>query len=229
MFADKLCTLSDEALLTHYYRTREFKAFRLIYQRHKDCLFRYCVQMSSRHYSGILESLWESLLEQPPKLGGRLLRSWLFIQANRMMQRGDFKSSDGSCPPGAENDGLFGGASTSSADKLLQAVQQLPRQERNVFLLHTECRLSLATVADIERLPLKECTAIFHRARSNLEIGVNGRPQRAWVSRKRRAEQAQQDQHAQPNYVRNIDSTAIVTGSEIKADDAVKGIEVAAV
>ncbi|WP_295799766.1 sigma-70 family RNA polymerase sigma factor [uncultured Microbulbifer sp.] len=237
MFADKLYKLSDEALLTHYYRTREFKAFRLIYLRHKDRLFRYCAQMSRRHYSGILESLWESLLEQPPQLNGRQLRNWLFIRVNRMMQRGDFNSShngagsgpDSPDPEVPEIETLFHCDPASPQGKLMQAVQQLSRQERNVFLLYVECGVSLAGVADIEQLTLKQCASIYHQSRSNLELYVNGPSQRAWVTRKSRAAMAQAQESPSRPDKRPAATRPAVTGRTCKISEAVSGIEVAAV
>ena len=228
MFADKLCNLSDEALLTHYYRTRDFKAFRLIYLRHKDCLFRYCAQMSRKHCNSILESLWANLLEQPPKLGGRLLRNWLFIQAYRLLQSGNFNSTDGDGPDTEALEVLLGTDSKAAPASILHAVQKLSRQERNVFLLHTECGLSLAAVADLERLTLKQCLALFHQSRSNIEYLINGRPRRAWVSRKRLAEQALISENQNQPDVLAPEKNAGATGST-NVDDAVKGIEVAAV
>lgn len=228
MFADKLYTLSDEALLTHYHQTRELKAFKLIYLRHKDCLYRYCVQMSRRHCSKILQSLWSSLLEQPPKLGGRLLRSWLFIQANRLMQGGDFNA------PAPEDlqpeDGSSDTFATSNPKQaqFLQAIQQLPRLQRNVFLLHAECGLSLASIADIERLSLKQCTEHFRESKNSLEVLIYGHPRRRWQTSRSKRSVSERASIPQTE-VKAAKEIATGKGMKEKFISTIKGVEVAAV
>ncbi|MFV8782067.1 RNA polymerase sigma factor [Microbulbifer sp. SA54] len=228
MFADKLCSLSDEALLTHYHSTREFKAFKLIYQRHKDRLYRYCVQVSRRNCAALLEQLWFNLLEKPPRLGGRLLRNWLYIQANRMLQGGAFakSSTDEHLADSSENT-AFEALARGDADRaaLLQAVQQLPRIQRNIFLLHVECGLSLGLIADIENLTLKACTAYYRQSRDSLETLINGQPRRAWKSqRTRRMELAvEREKSARPDSAETLSADSAAANASV-----VKGIEVPA-
>ncbi|WP_226667666.1 sigma factor-like helix-turn-helix DNA-binding protein [Microbulbifer aggregans] len=232
MFADKLCSLSDEALLTHYHSTREFKAFKLIYLRHKDRLYRYCIQISRRNCASVLEQLWSNLLERPPKLGGRQLRNWLYIQANRLLQSGTCSATGEEDRRTASADDLAKDALSTgdpSRARFLNALQKLPRVQRNVFLLHVECGLSLGLIADIERLPLKTCAAHYRQSRESLATFINGQPRRAWKSERTRKmelaaelEKSTQRKAAEP---KNADSLA----DEVSNGNSVKGIEVPAI
>ncbi|WP_160154020.1 RNA polymerase sigma factor [Microbulbifer sp. ALW1] len=189
MFADKLCSLSDEDLLSLYCQTRSQKAFREIYQRYKDALFRYCAQMTPRDCIQVMETLWGLLLEQPPTLHGRHLKNWLYIQINKLLRNpapptSNPGSSTSEVEPGIELRSALEGSDT------LSAIQQLPRQQRNVFLLFTECGLSLATVADIERLTLAQCRQALDGSRQAIEFTLNGSARKPWKSAATRAAEA---------------------------------------
>jgi DNA-directed RNA polymerase specialized sigma24 family protein len=168
VFWNHLHQLSDEALLDYYHSTRNIRVFRLLYARHKDKLYRYCSQMNLAAAGSVLEELWKSILERPPQLCGRLLRSWLFIQVNKLLCNATEQNPD---TP----------AETSVPDsKLLAALQKLPRIERNILLLHTECRLPLTTIADIERISLKKCREHYHNGGERLETLLNGSRRQPW-------------------------------------------------
>ncbi|MEW5248709.1 RNA polymerase sigma factor [Microbulbifer sp. 2201CG32-9] len=163
MSPSKFPQLSDEDLLGHYHRTRNFKAFRQLYLRHKDALYRYCVQINSVATHPLAQRLWQDLLERPPELCGRLFRNWLYIRVNKMLGQEKVEHVE---PPAGGN-------------RLLEAIQHLPRLEKNLFLLHNECGLSLATAADIEKISLSECTEHYRSAKAMMEeflFGAKGRP-----------------------------------------------------
>ena len=113
----------------------------------------------------MLEKLWNSLLEQPPQLGGRLLHSWLFIQLNKKLRKYAQQAAD------------IPRKTPKPDNPMLAAIQRLPRIERNILLLYLECRLPLATVADIEQVSLKKCRAFYHSGRQRLQE-ILGRTQR---------------------------------------------------
>ncbi|MFI2812811.1 MULTISPECIES: RNA polymerase sigma factor [Microbulbifer] len=163
--------LNDEALLEFYHSTRNLGAFQHLYSRYKDSLYRYCAQMNFNYASRVLEELWTSLLEHPPALQGRLLRSWLFIRLNRLLRRHPEETLETSPatsragPPGAP---------------LLEAIQQLPRRLRNIVLLHMECQLPLATIADIEGISLKQCRDHYHDGKEQLREILHGPRRQPW-------------------------------------------------
>lgn len=168
MFHKDFQHLDDEALLEYYHATRNLEAFRQLYVRYKDCLYRYCTQMNFAGTGAILEELWCDLLERPPELRGRLLRTWLFIRTDRLLR--NYAGSDPDTP-----------RETPTPDNpLLRGLQQLPRIERNILLLHLECQLPLATVADIEKLSLKTCREHFQRGRERLEEILHGPKRQPW-------------------------------------------------
>ncbi|WOX05204.1 RNA polymerase sigma factor [Microbulbifer pacificus] len=175
MFADKLCSLSDEDLVNQYCNTRSQRVFREIYRRYKDALFRYCAQMAPRQCSQLMENFWGAFLQAPPNLGGCRLKNWLFISINRQLQNPDAVPEEAR----TENDSL---RSALENTEVLRAIQQLPRRERNVFLLFTECGLSLATVADIEKLPLALCRHVLNQSRQMVELTVHGSARKPWKS-----------------------------------------------
>ncbi len=160
--------LSDEALLDYYHSTRNLNAFRQLYARHKDCLYRYCAQMNFAGTNGVLEELWNSLLEHPPQLYGRLLRSWLFIRVNKLLR--NCAGQDPDTPQRAPD----------PDDRLLAGIQQLPRIERNILLLYLECQLPLATVADIEKISLKRCREHYRSGKERLEEFLYGSQRQPW-------------------------------------------------
>lgn len=168
MFRNHFQLLNDEALLDYYHSTRNIHAFRLLYSRHKDCLYRYCAQVNLFAAGSVLEELWKNILERPPQLCGRLLRSWLFIHVNKLLC--NFTGEEQDTPA----DG------TIPDSKLLSALQELPRIERNILLLHTECRLPLATIADIEGISLKKCRENYHSGRARLESLLYGSQRQPW-------------------------------------------------
>lgn len=160
--------LSDEALLEYYHSSRNFDAFCLLYERHKDSLYRYCAQMDLSLASVLLEELWKNLLEKPPRLGGRLLKSWLFIHINKLLRVHVQQGVEDQ----AQRQHFHGG--------MLGHIQQLSRVERNILLLHMECQLPLATVADIERISLKKCRAHYQDGKRKLDEFLHGPARQPW-------------------------------------------------
>ncbi|GAA5444386.1 hypothetical protein Misp06_02572 [Microbulbifer sp. NBRC 101763] len=160
--------LTDEALLDHYKETRKTVVFHQLYTRHKDALYRYSIQMAPASSAKILQELWQKILENPPQLHGRLFRNWLFIQINKALR---------------EQQALNEHKSTAvdyRKSAVLVAIQKLPSLQRNILLLHMECKLSLATVADIEQISLKKCREYYHRAKEQIETLVYGVQPKPW-------------------------------------------------
>ena len=179
MFADKLCSLSDEDLVTQYYDTRNHKVFQEIYQRYKDELFRYCAQMNPHRCIPLMESLWASFLESPPRLYQHRLKNWLYIQASKRLRK------PGSSATNEPDHVADGGDSLTQAlenSQVLKAIQQLPERQRNIFLLFTEYGLSLATAADIERIPLSLCRTLLQQSREQIERTLQGAARKPWKS-----------------------------------------------
>lgn len=160
--------LSDEALLKHYRETRKPAVFHLLYARHKDALYRYCVQLAPASTEQLLGDLWQDILERPPQLDRQLLRNWLFIQVNILLS----KQANRSCEAQTYNRNHQG--------TVLSTIQKLPAKQRNVLLLYVECRLSLATIADIERISLKTCRELYHSAREAVETQIYGTHRKPW-------------------------------------------------
>ncbi|WP_226645851.1 RNA polymerase sigma factor [Microbulbifer variabilis] len=157
---------SDERLLDHYRESRRLAAFEPLYNRHKDALYRYCIQMAPTSTTQLLQTLWQRVMENPPELHGRLFRNWLFIQINKSLQEQTGNTTQPQILAG-EN-------------KVIEAIQKLPKLQRNVLLLHIECKLSLAAVADIERISLKKCREYYQLARQQIETLIYGSQAQPW-------------------------------------------------
>ena len=183
MFAEKLCILSDEELASRYCDTRDHRVFQEIYLRYKDELFRYCAQMVPHRCTQLMEAFWSAFLDTPPELQRRRLKNWLYIRLNRLLRAPGTSTPDADTPGDtsacAQVDALN---SALKCSEILQAIQQLPIAQRNIFLLFTECGLSLATVADIERIPLVRCRAILEQSRNSIERALYGSARKPWKS-----------------------------------------------
>ncbi len=192
MFADKLCILSDEELVSRYCDTRDHKAFQEIYLRYKDELFRYCAQMVPHRCTQLMEAFWSVFLDTPPELQRRRLKNWLYIRLNRLLCTPDKDTPDtdnrSDDSARAHGDALH---SALKGSDVLRAIQQLPRMQRNVFLLFTECGLSLATVADIEGTTLAHCRAILEESRNSIEHALYGSARKPWKSAATLAKEAE--------------------------------------
>ncbi len=189
MFADKLCSFSDEDLVSKYFVTRSQRVFREIYRRYKDPLFRYCAQMTPQQCVSVMENFWRSFMHTPPDLRGRNLKNWLFIHISRQLPNPDPAHETGN----SEDESLQSALDNS---EVLRAIQQLPHRERNIFLLFTECGLSLTTIADIERLPLALCRNLLQQSRRTVELAVHGSPRKPWKSAATLAQEAAAQQEA---------------------------------
>ena len=176
MFADKLCSLSDEDLLQQYCNTRNPKAFRELYQRYKDPLFRYCAQMNLDRCASLMEDFWLALLQEPPKLHRQQLKNWLYIRVNRLLNALPEHTIAGEVGAETSLQSAFDGSD------VLKAVQQLPRRQRNIFLLFNECGLSLATVADIEQISLALCRQELADGRQSITFNLHGSARKPWKS-----------------------------------------------
>ncbi|MBN8432012.1 sigma-70 family RNA polymerase sigma factor [Microbulbifer salipaludis] len=175
MFTENLCSLSDEDLVSRFYEARHHKVFQEIYLRYKDQLFRYCAQMAPEYCVSAMESFWKSFLDAPPKLYRQQLKNWLYIRLCRTLRSPSANRDN----PQAEEARLSEALASSS---VLSAIQTLPRQQRNIFLLVTECGLSLATAADIEQIPLSTCRALLQQGREHMEHALNGSARKPWKS-----------------------------------------------
>lgn len=175
MFADKLCSLSDEDLVSKYFVTHSQRIFREIYRRYRDPLFRYCAQMAPQKCEPLMENFWRTFMHTPPRLSDRRLKNWLFIHINRLLQNADALPETAI----AESESLRSALDNSD---ILRAIQQLPLRERNIFLLFTECGLSLATIADIEKLPLSLCRNFLQQSRQAVTLAIHGSMRKPWKS-----------------------------------------------
>ncbi|GAB2505187.1 hypothetical protein GCM10008940_03790 [Microbulbifer agarilyticus] len=184
MFADKLFSLSDEDLIQQYYHTRNRRAFREIFRRYKEPLFRYCAQMDLARCTLLMENFWLSLLSEPPLLERQQLKNWLYIRLNRVLKSA---CSDVASESGPQETTLHDAFEQSD---MLKALQQLPRRQRNIFLLYNQCGLSLATVADIERISLAVCRQELADGGKSLEFNLHGSARKPWVSSVTLAQQA---------------------------------------
>jgi RNA polymerase sigma factor (sigma-70 family) len=139
---------SDETLIGRYAHG-DAAAFDSLYKRHELRVWRYLERnVNDQAISDeLLQETWLALARNAASLeSAPRFRSRLFTLAHdRMTEAMRARASKGS-PPAAANRPA---ASEDPATALPRAIGQLPRDERESYLLHIEGQLSLGDIAEI--------------------------------------------------------------------------------
>jgi RNA polymerase sigma-70 factor (ECF subfamily) len=187
--------VSDGALLESYV-SGDPRAAALLFQRHKDALWRYLLRKlkdTDLAEEGLQETFLR-LLEQARKLVSHpRLEAWLFSVARNVsvdLQRGlrhraaSFSQLEGSGShlPLTDSSSSLPEARLSSRElsmAILRAVQGLPDAEREVFLLRTQAQLPFRAIAEELGAPLNTVLSRMHRAlqRVRRALGQEGWPE----------------------------------------------------
>ena len=159
---------SDESLLARY-RTGDSAAFEALYARHRQGLYRFLVSLSNKAELAeeIYQETWLSLIRSTTQPQGRAsFRTWLFqIARNRLI---DYWRKHGIHNPlhdsydeqlHAQADDSDGPEQqlTLSRDqaRLDAALQALPEDQREVFLLRLHGELEVPQIATLTGAPLE--------------------------------------------------------------------------
>jgi RNA polymerase sigma-70 factor (ECF subfamily) len=179
--ADSSTASSDESLLARY-REGDGAAFEILYARHRQGLYRFLLGLSSKPELAdeVFQETWLSLIRSNSQPQGRAtFRTWLFqIARNRLI---DHWRKQGARQPlhdsyDEQNHAVSDEANdpeqlfTLSRDsqRLDSALQTLPADQREVFLLRAHGDLDLAQIASLTEAPLETVKSRLRYAQQKL-------------------------------------------------------------
>jgi RNA polymerase sigma-70 factor (ECF subfamily) len=178
---DKLEASSDESLLGRY-RAGDSAAFEILYARHRHALYRFLLGLSGQAELAdeVFQDTWLSLIRSGSQPQGRAtFRTWLFqIARNRLI---DHWRKHGVRQPLYEHyDEQLHAVSDDASDpeqllslsrdslRLDSALQTLPADQREVFLLRAHGDLDLAQIASLTDTPLETVKSRLRYAQQKL-------------------------------------------------------------
>lgn len=169
----------------HRYGRGDAAAFETLYARHRTPLYRYLLrQCRSRMVTEeLFQDVWLRLIHAPERydVPARFIACLYTIAHKRVADHfrraaaghvqkhdGDGRVLDALAADPAEHpaDGL---APTGQAAKLLTALDRLPAEEREVFLLREETGMSVDAIARITDLPVETARSRLRDAVSKLQ------------------------------------------------------------
>ena len=177
-----LDTASDAELIRAYLKGDE-KAFEVLYYRYRQVLYGYLNNLADRHHTEADEVFAETWLRVIDKLTGYRdngkFSAWLFrvarnifIDRIRRLHPEKFVPLDGE--EGVEMAGITGFSpdrETGTGDirnAIDMALNNLPPEQKEVFLLREEAELSFREIADIQQCSLGTVLSRMRYALKNL-------------------------------------------------------------
>ncbi|QXI00781.1 RNA polymerase sigma factor [Pseudomonas monsensis] len=178
---DRSSASSDDALLARY-REGDGAAFEILYARHRQGLYRFLLGLSGKPELAdeVFQETWLSLIRSASQPQGRAtFRTWLFqIARNRLI---DHWRKHGAHQPlhDSYDEQLHAiGDETNDPEQLLNlsrdsqrlesALQALPADQREVFLLRAHGDLDLAQIASLTDTPLETVKSRLRYAQQKL-------------------------------------------------------------
>jgi RNA polymerase sigma-70 factor (ECF subfamily) len=160
---------SDEALIGRYARG-EAAAFDQLYKRHELSVWRYLERnvRNTATADDLLLEVWCALARNTASLESTTrLRTRLFTLAHdRMSQWTDAQGAQATPDATAA-------VARDPASALSQAIGQLPREQREAYLLQVEGQLSVGEIAEIADTPIEAAQGHLRRARLSLRELLN--------------------------------------------------------
>jgi RNA polymerase sigma factor (sigma-70 family) len=176
---------SDEALISRYARG-DATAFELLYRRHEMRVWRY-LQRSLRDAATadeLMQEVWFAVARDAPRyLPSARFTTWLFtIARNRMIDSIRARRRHISLEsPGHESDEVTrqltadpsaspvaAAVARDEAAAIIRAVEELPQEQREVFLLQVEGGLDVAEIARITGSSFETTKSRLRYARTKL-------------------------------------------------------------
>lgn len=174
---------NDEALIDRYARG-DAGAFALLYKRHEMRVWRYLERNVGNHATAdeLLQEVWFAVARDAPRYQATArFTSWLFtIAHNRMIDSVRARRPQMSLEAlgyeaapvleqlTAEGTPLAAVVTRDQAAALKSALQQLPREQREAFLLQAEGDLSIEEVAAITHASFETTKSRLRYARTKL-------------------------------------------------------------
>ncbi|MCX2543218.1 RNA polymerase sigma factor [Pseudomonas sp. COW5] len=179
--ADSLEASSDESLLARY-REGDGKAFEILYARHRQSLYRFLLGLSGKPELAeeVYQETWLSLIRSASQPQGRAtFRTWLFqIARNRLIDHWRKNGAHQSLHDSYDEQTHAVSDDASDPEQLLSlsrdslrldsALQTLPADQREVFLLRAHGDLDLAQIASLTETPLETVKSRLRYAQQKL-------------------------------------------------------------
>jgi RNA polymerase sigma-70 factor (ECF subfamily) len=177
---------SDEALMLRY-RDGDADSFDLLYARHKDAMFRYCLRHCRERGSAeeTFQDVWMRVIGSRRRYEARAkFTTWLYriahnrvidgyrsSQSNRIQSLDDGPSGmEPAAKPGDEPDRRA--SSDQQAARLQGLLAELPAEQRDTFLLHEEAGLALETIAELSGVGRETAKSRLRYALSKLRAAL---------------------------------------------------------
>ncbi|HGM5550729.1 TPA: RNA polymerase sigma factor [Pseudomonas putida] len=183
MFAspDSPAAGSDETLLARY-REGDGAAFEILYARHRQGLYRFLLGLSGKPELAdeVFQDTWLSLIRSASQPQGRAtFRTWLFqIARNRLIDHWRKHGVHQPLHDSYDEQAHAVGDDSSDPEQLLNlsrdsqrlenALQTLPADQREVFLLRAHGDLDLAQIASLTETPLETVKSRLRYAQQKL-------------------------------------------------------------
>lgn len=164
-----MTTDEDDAALLRRYRKGDAEAFATLYARHRLGLYRFLCGLGgdAAQAEEAFQETWLSLIRSDSEPQGRAsFRTWLYrIARNRLIdhwRRNGRRSAQheafdeqlhGEALPGEAEDPLRQLSLSRDRERLQQALEALPGEQREVFLLRAHGDLELQEIAELTRTP----------------------------------------------------------------------------
>jgi RNA polymerase sigma factor (sigma-70 family) len=179
--ANSLDASSDESLLTRY-REGDGAAFEILYARHRQGLYRFLLGLSGKAELAeeVYQDTWLSLIRSGSQPQGQAtFRTWLYqIARNRLIDHwrkhgahqplhdSYDEQAHGIADEAADPEQLF--SLSRDSQRLEAALQTLPADQREVFLLRAHSDLDLPQIATLTETPLETVKSRLRYAQQKL-------------------------------------------------------------
>jgi len=178
---DSPAASSDETLLARY-REGDGAAFEILYARHRQGLYRFLLGLSGKPELAdeVFQDTWLSLIRSNSQPQGRAtFRTWLFqIARNRLIDHWRKHGAHQPLHDSYDEQAHAVGDDSSDPEQLLNlsrdsqrlesALQTLPADQREVFLLRAHGDLDLAQIASLTETPLETVKSRLRYAQQKL-------------------------------------------------------------
>ncbi|MCY1268114.1 ECF RNA polymerase sigma factor SigW [compost metagenome] len=160
--------MDEDAALLRRYRQGDAEAFGVLYARHRLGLFRFLCGLCGDQAQAeeVFQETWLSLIRSDSEPGRASFKTWLYqIARNRLIdhwrkhgrQQGLHEEFDeqlhGDALPGQGEEPERQLALSQDRQRLRDALEALPGEQREVFLLRAHGELELSEIAELTRTP----------------------------------------------------------------------------
>jgi RNA polymerase sigma factor (sigma-70 family) len=167
---------SDEQLMAHY-AGGDVEAFDILYRRHEMRVWRYLVRNTGNRATAdeLMQEVWFAVARDAPRYApSARFTTWLFtIAHHRVIDAARARRREASLDPETliadpRSGPLAAAISSDQAQALLAAVEQLPPEQRDAFLLQLEGDLAVEEIAALTASSFETTKSRLRYARMKL-------------------------------------------------------------